>query len=340
MLRDRLVCGINHEGIQCWLLSEKNLTYDNALEIALTMEAAARDTKDLQSAPSIPVSVQLHYASAGNTPGKFKESGKATQSRPQNRQDKSQTKNAKANLICYRCGAQHLATECQFYNAECRCCKKIGHIAKVCRSKSTMPSSRPTNYVQDSEIPPTDQDTSYELFMMKDATRDPILITLELNEIPLQMELDTGASLSLINRPSSKKITRDSPTVLEHSDAQLRTYTGETVEIMGTVTVQAKYSEQLLQLPPIHVIDGDGPNLLGRDWLAKFKINLANELLFLMPCSSSLCNSTLTFSFKANSRLLALWNLGVTVGSIASFTLTSINLPSPSLNTWECLLST
>ena len=95
MLRDRLVCGINHEGIQRRLLSEKNLTYDNALEIALAMEAAAKDTKDLQSVPSIPVSMQLHYASAGNTPSKFKGSGKATQSLhrwTQNLQDKSQTK--------------------------------------------------------------------------------------------------------------------------------------------------------------------------------------------------------------------------------------------------------
>ena len=37
---------------------------------------------------------------------------------------------------------------------------------------------------------------------------------------------------------------------------------------MVTVTVQAKYGEHLLQLP-VHVIDGDGPNLLGRD-LAQF----------------------------------------------------------------------
>ena len=88
------------------------------------------------------------------------------------------------------------------------------------------------------------------------------------------MELDTGASLTLINRTSYDKINRDSPTILEHSNAQLRTYTGESVEIMGRVTVKVKYGEQLLQLP-VHVIDGDGPNLLGRDWLAQFKINLA-----------------------------------------------------------------
>ena len=37
-------------------------------------------------------------------------------------------------------------------------------------------------------------------------------------------------------------------------------------------TVQAKYGEQLLQLP-VHVVEGDRPNLLGRDWLGKLKIN-------------------------------------------------------------------
>ena len=32
MLRDRLVCGVNHEGIQRKLLAEKTLTYDKALK--------------------------------------------------------------------------------------------------------------------------------------------------------------------------------------------------------------------------------------------------------------------------------------------------------------------
>ena len=93
MLRDKLVCGINHQGIQWHLLSEKNLTYENALEIALIMEAAAKDTKDLQGVSSAPAA-QLHYVAAGNIPGKFKGSDKATQSLynwPQNPQHKSQT---------------------------------------------------------------------------------------------------------------------------------------------------------------------------------------------------------------------------------------------------------
>ena len=97
MLRNKLVCGINHKGIQRRLLSEKNLTYENACEIALAMEATAKDTKDLQGTPA----AQLHYATAGNIPRKFKGSGKATQllyNRPQNPQHKSQIRPTKANL--------------------------------------------------------------------------------------------------------------------------------------------------------------------------------------------------------------------------------------------------
>jgi len=49
ILRDRPVCGVNHEGIQHKLLAEKNLPYEKALEIALTMETAEKGTKDLKA---------------------------------------------------------------------------------------------------------------------------------------------------------------------------------------------------------------------------------------------------------------------------------------------------
>ena len=48
MLRDRLVCGVNHQGIQKRMLGEKELTYEKALEIALSIEAAEKDVKQFQ----------------------------------------------------------------------------------------------------------------------------------------------------------------------------------------------------------------------------------------------------------------------------------------------------
>ena len=49
MLHDRLVCGINHPGIQKRLLSESDFTLEKALEISLGMEVADHSSKVIQS---------------------------------------------------------------------------------------------------------------------------------------------------------------------------------------------------------------------------------------------------------------------------------------------------
>ncbi len=125
MLRDRLVCGVNHEGIQRRLLAEKDLTYDRAREIAQAVEAAERGTRDLKQASNptgdSPVVKSCLYASA-------EKKGKGT------REGKPVTD---SKLLCYRCGASsHLAPACKFKEAVCHSCKKKGHLARVCRSKA------------------------------------------------------------------------------------------------------------------------------------------------------------------------------------------------------------
>ena len=57
MLRDRLVCGCKDKRLQCKLLAEKNLTYDQALTIAKALETAEKEAKDLQDNSS---SVSVH----------------------------------------------------------------------------------------------------------------------------------------------------------------------------------------------------------------------------------------------------------------------------------------
>ena len=70
--------------------------------------------------------------------------------------------------------------------------------------------------MQDSEVSQT-EDTYYDLFMTQEADkiREPIIITLELNEVPLDMELDTGALLTLVNKSTYYKVTCDASTGLE-----------------------------------------------------------------------------------------------------------------------------
>ena len=48
MIRDRLVCGVNQDGIQQRLLSEKNLSFKNAFDLAQAIEAAEKNNKILK----------------------------------------------------------------------------------------------------------------------------------------------------------------------------------------------------------------------------------------------------------------------------------------------------
>lgn len=58
MLRDRLVCGVRHNGIQNKLLSEKNLTYDRVFELAQSIEDAENDTGTSRAAA---VKATIHF---------------------------------------------------------------------------------------------------------------------------------------------------------------------------------------------------------------------------------------------------------------------------------------
>ena len=49
----------------------------------------------------------------------------------------------------------------------------------------------------------TKQDNFYYLFTLQSSDQNPITVQVELNKVPTEMELDTGASLSLINKSLS-----------------------------------------------------------------------------------------------------------------------------------------
>ena len=85
--------------------------------------------------------------------------------------------------------------------------------------------------------------------------------------VDLPMELDTGAAVSIISHRAYRTIWSDGKhPVLHSSTAQLRTYTGEIIYVMGSIHVTASYHNQSKQLSLL-VVPTDGPTLFGHDWL-------------------------------------------------------------------------
>ena len=98
----------------------------------------------------------------------------------------------------------------------------------------------------------------------------PYTVMLEVAEQQIQMEIDIGASLSLISESTCKKLwpkRRLLPTT-----AKLKTYSGETLPILGALNVQVSHNRQKVFLSLV-VVTGSGSSLLGRDWLEKLKLD-------------------------------------------------------------------
>ena len=93
-----------------------------------------------------------------------------------------------------------------------------------------------------------------------------------LNEVELEMEIDTGASLSIISERTYNRLwpAQSAPTI-RPTQASLRTYTGEQIEIRGKIDVNVDIDNQTAQLSLV-VVKGSGPSLLGVDWLEKLKL--------------------------------------------------------------------
>ena len=261
MLRDRLVCGCKDQRLQCKLLAESELSFEKAFKIAKAMEAAEKEAKDLQDTPGTPV----NRLSRGPI------------SKPTTRNNlrlPHQAQRTPVTPSCYRCGAKHKASDCKFRDAECHFCKKKGHIAKMCRSKAKMQQNQTrTNQLHSTETP-GDETLEYSLFHTQgQKSPAPIQITLAVNGADLSMELDTGATLSIISEETYRKLfsAGKAPT-LKASKAQLKTYTGEVIQILGEIEVKIQYKGQEKKLNLL-VVAGKGPSLLGRDWLNHIKLD-------------------------------------------------------------------
>ena len=115
------------------------------------------------------------------------------------------------------------------------------------------------------------------------------------------MEIDTGASISLINYETFVKLcgnkTRINPT-----SSHIRTYTGEIIKPKGSTEVQIEYNGRKSR-GRIIVIDVNCSNLLGGDILRKIKL-IRNESL-----NTNQVKEYIVYDVKLNNVLLQYTNV-------------------------------
>ena len=248
-VRDRLVCRIANRAMQCRLLTEINLTLSHAMEIAQGMEATEENVHKLKVTADQDKQSVHRFAPADHP------------------------------KACYRCGGtDHVASACRFKEAICRKCQKRGHIARVCRSSGEQKKHSSNDYKwkhhgQGKYRKETHniQEEHMALFSVKKShSRDPITVELKVNGKVLPMEVDTGAAVSLIPTTTKQQLFPDIP--LTTSTTVLTTYTGERIKVAGKMKVEVRYGGKVHMLQ-LYVVEGEGPSLLGRDWLLEIKLD-------------------------------------------------------------------
>ena len=99
-----------------------------------------------------------------------------------------------------------------------------------------------------------------------------IMLGVKLNGLDVNMEVDTGAAVSVIPRLLFNKLKKIG-TKLHKTNVILKTITGDQIPVDGVSNVTVKVHGQKIEKMPIYVVRSEGPALFGRDCLKSVKLN-------------------------------------------------------------------
>ena len=283
MIRDRLVCGIGDVTIQRKMLMKEDLTYDDAVKIAVGTELTTKQAGEMST------------SAAG---------GIKNEPDPLNKVD-DQERGRK----CTRCGdPRHHPDKCFYKDEVCYGCNKRGHISRVCRDKKKKDKSQEKKQDKKPGKPSHSQknvshegaeggdgenskdssdggdlyslpfyhvecesgEEEYHVYRCEIRREDPFYHSMSLSGRKVTFEVDTGASLTVIGHEQFKRQFKGEK--LESTNVLLKTYTGEKIRPVGRYDVSVMSQGRSMKLPLV-VTPGDSPNLLGRNWLTRIRID-------------------------------------------------------------------
>ena len=290
-LRDIFIAGLRSSSIQLKLVAKPDtLTFKEACETAVQLETATKEVSRLTAAKSTAVNaVNTHQKRAGqhNQQRKHQQSG--------NTQPQQQRQGSSQRKPCFRCAGDHKPNTCRHKGTTCRYCNKQGHIENACISKARDTGTRPKVHVSqrrpqhatshnsqsrgrihqvaDSYSESRSDDDEY--IQTVGTTRhnsNKFLVTPTINGAKVEMEIDTGAGVSIIPHHTFTQLFPGHD--LTPADKILRTYTNEVIHSVGMMMCNVKIHGQRRRLK-LYVTKTGTNALLGREWLRALQLNWA-----------------------------------------------------------------
>ena len=296
-IRDRLMHGIRDSKMQIEMINVgTTVTLKTAMDAAMRIELSRRSVREMSeigrsssSASAGPTSApsDVNFVKKKYSPGS-KPCWRCT-----GRHDPSQCRYK--NETCFSCsGRGHVKAVCPNkseqkpsgpntqnthfkQHKQNKSSKK--HFSKMGKSHYVGEDSRSgveersceENAVCDQSDEGTDCDESYSLYMISELGKAPIMVDVTVNGELLKMEVDTGATYSVIGQDRIPDSLRGQ--TLKPSSIVLQTYGAEQLKVVGGLSCTVQYGEQVVSDLSLLVVPGDRPALLGRNWMSQIQFD-------------------------------------------------------------------
>ncbi|XP_029165366.1 uncharacterized protein K02A2.6-like [Nylanderia fulva] len=262
-LRNQLVFGLASSRAQSRLLETKDLTFDKAVQVATAMELSEKDSRQLQSKTA-----EIEYV--GPKDRKPEQRGprkkKFTSGKPAKEKIEAHKTNVgklrtghsstsvNANISCYRCGRNHLASKCTLdRNIKCNFCGTPGHLRKVCMGAKRASANQVEEVLQVEHC----------------EHRGKFFKTLVVDGKPLRFEIDSGAAVSIVSTSTVQRLFPRRR--LKQTTIQLMTFCKTPIQVIGVLPVSVTWRDDILTLN-LYVSEVDREPLLGREWIRQLHL--------------------------------------------------------------------
>ena len=276
-LTTAFVLGLRDENISRKLLAEKDLSLDKAIATAQSLQVADKEAREMATQSTARVDAVNEHKRG------YKWTKKQRSSPPG---------------PCPACGSkEHWRSECPHKSTTCSVCHRMGHLAKMCRDKNSTNSSNNSKKKTQSNpaqqghktnlIERTEQEEPVEQLQILATHVTPqqqegAVVHAKLNGHPVNMQLDTGATVTLLGETTWEDI--DCPS-LQPSEIKLQNYSQQEIPLMGQCLLQVQCQGRSAKLCAV-VSKGNRQNLLGRTWIDALKLDL-NEIYHMNQVQSS-----------------------------------------------------
>ena len=298
LIRDRIIVGIKDDNLRRKLLSIKELTLENAVDVLLASIAAKEGNKTVKPENShVKEEVDIDWVANSKGRGGYNKNGNQYQNtqqtsqrdvfyRPGNRgrgnfrrfQQQTDRVNYRqqTDARCTKCGLTHGNDSCPAREQLCYHCNRVGHYSRRCFFKSQQVASLEL----DEEKPDTHDDSDLVLDGLdlwtvqienvdvtdSDSSTD-WTTTLVFNNIGIKFKLDTGAQGNVISYNDFCKIPNKPPP--NYTEDRLVAYSGNVIPHQGKVTLLTKCNGAMYTAE-FFVVPGGGRCILGKSDCVKF----------------------------------------------------------------------